>query len=91
MLCNTQAGFRNGNSTAQILHAYTCILQKAKSTGTGIHVSYLDIQKAFDSVPFWAIRQTLKMHKLSNSAIEMIMALYPDDLKLNCRLLQTLE
>jgi hypothetical protein len=74
LLSPLQCGFRRDHSTANALHAFTNILQAAKASR--IHVAYLDIQKAFDSVPFWAIRQSLRAHSCDEEVVQTMMMFY---------------
>ncbi len=44
-----------------------------------IHILYIDLRKAFDSVEEWAIKRTLTNYDLPKETIELIMEIYRDN------------
>ena len=68
-----QFGFRTGRDTSDAaLRLFACI-SNAMSTNKWLHIIFLDIAKAYDSVQHWALRQTLHTYGLSKEDVHLIM------------------
>lgn len=73
ILNENQFGFRKGKDTADAaVRLFTCI-SNAQSTNKNIHIIFLYIAKAYDSVQHWALRQTLQAYGLSHSDVNILM------------------
>lgn len=73
MLNNNQFGFRSGRETSDAaVRLFTCI-SNAASTNKSIHIIFLDIAKAYDSVQHWALKDTLLAHGLHDMDVALIM------------------
>lgn len=73
ILNDNQFGFRRGKDTADAAaRLFTCI-SNAKNTGKAIHLVFLDIAKAYDSVPHWALQQTLENYGMTKADVNIIM------------------
>ena len=71
-----QRGFRKGKSTAEHLMAVTAVLQARKLSGAGpFEMAFLDISKAFDSPPLWALNRILEEMGLPESPRNAILTL----------------
>lgn len=68
-----QFGFRSGRDTADAAsRVFTCI-SNAISTNKKLHILFLDIAKAYDSVQHWALKQTLEAYGLHDRDVHLIM------------------
>lgn len=73
VLNSNQFGFRTGRETSDAaIRLFTCIANSA-STNKAIHVIFLDIAKAYNSVQHWALKDTLVAHGLHQLDIDLIM------------------
>jgi exonuclease III len=77
-LSNLQAGFRNDKSCATHLHTLLGIYEDAKQHSNPIHVIFVDLQRAFDSVEIWTINEALEDHRVPKEFRQIIMSLYKD-------------
>ena len=60
-----QAGFLRKRGTAEQIANHIATLQNAKHNKRELHVTYIDLQKAFDTVPIIGIQQALQRYKMS--------------------------
>lgn len=69
----TQFGFRTGRDTSDAaIRLFACI-ENAMSTNKWLHIVFLDIAKAYDSVQHWALEQTLTAYGLCEADVHLIM------------------
>lgn len=75
LIGDLQFGFRKNKSTKAAIRILTNIYEDAKSWDKELWVVFLDIQKAYDTVEFWALKEILgKFHfdpKIINIIINM--------------------
>ena len=57
----------------------TACLEDAKSRKRTIRLSYIDFEKAFDSVEHWALFDTLEHYSVPGNIVEMIRELYKEN------------
>src|SRR4051812_47425161 len=76
LIPNTQNGFRSAKETSYCINALMAQIRKAHETEKPLHAMYIDFAKAFDSVPYWAILETLKHMNFGEEFIEVIQELY---------------
>lgn len=80
IISNLQAGSQKGRSTTEQISALIAILEDAKtSSQEPIIVTLIDIIKAYDNVEHWAIKKTLQDYAVPSHLIDLIMALYEDN------------
>ena len=72
----TQFGFRKSRSTTQPIHILRRLLEVHERQPSPLHVLFLDWSKAFDSVPFAAIRSAMHFFGVSEHVSEVVMSLY---------------
>ncbi|KAF2068851.1 hypothetical protein CYY_009826 [Polysphondylium violaceum] len=71
-LSETQFGFRETRSTITPLQVIGNIFSDARKFDKDIHVLYLDIAKAFDEVPHKGLIHALKLKRLPEEIIEIL-------------------
>jgi hypothetical protein len=76
ILSEGQAGFRKGMSTACHINTLINILEDCRQFDREIHLCYVDIKKAYDSVEHWAIEEALQYYGVPKDFVEVIMSLY---------------
>ena len=74
LLHDTQHGFRKGKSTTTNLLEYLEIITKSVDEGTPVDVVYLDLTKAFDTVPHKRLLKKIKAHGIDGSILQWIAA-----------------
>ncbi|KAE9412401.1 hypothetical protein Angca_005540, partial [Angiostrongylus cantonensis] len=67
-----QGGFRKDRPTFTKIWTLRNIIEHAKLENKNIHVCYIDIQKAYDSVEHWALNRVLKEYGFSKDFREII-------------------
>ena len=74
ILSPAQAGYRKGMSTASDVITLVNILEDRKENPEtkSAYLAFIDIQKAFDSIPHWAIFKTLKHYGVDEQYIQVI-------------------
>ena len=80
-LPETQAGFRWGRSTADNLFVLASLLDDAKFRSKEIHMAFIDVRKAYDTVDrakLWAVLKTLGV---SDAFISLLKSLYRDNIR----------
>ena len=60
ILTNTQAGFRENRNTWQKIVLLRNIIELQKKREDKIHITYIDLAKAYDSVEHWGIEMTMR-------------------------------
>ena len=71
-----QRGFRKGKNTMQKILTAANVFQHSKTTKSPIHIMYLDIQKAYDSVEHKALVETLHILGFDNHITSLIANIY---------------
>ncbi|PZR02946.1 MAG: hypothetical protein DI539_27135, partial [Flavobacterium psychrophilum] len=71
-----QAGFRQKFSTVDHIMSLNLLFEKAREWKLPIYATFIDFQKAFDTVQFEAIWAALRHYKLDDCTIRMIQQLY---------------
>jgi len=73
-----QGGFRREMSTVTQIHALRGIMEEANMKGKGIHITYIDIAGAYDSVPLERLYQTLEAYGFPPQTINLIRTMYTE-------------
>jgi hypothetical protein len=76
LISNSQNEFRPAKETTYCINALMAQMRIAKETQKPLHAIYIDFAKAFDSVPYWAILETLKTMNFGVEFINNIEGLY---------------
>ena len=71
-----QAGFRAGRSTVDHVFCLKQLIEKKMSVDQPLHSLFVDLEKAYDSVPLKTPWKALKHYNISNSTIRAIKRLY---------------
>lgn len=79
VLTNSQGGFQPRRGCEQKTAQSTAIHQHAAQNHRELSTMYIDIAKAYDSVPHQAITDTLRAIKAPRSFIELISQIYRDN------------
>ena len=57
-----QGGFRIGKTTHTKVWTLIQIIEHAKQENRPLHVAYIDVKKAYDSVEHWGLKQMLTQY-----------------------------
>ena len=76
LLSHLQNGFRKNRGTFNNLNSIINIIEDAKYNKRSIHLLYIDIRKAFDSIEHWVLKDTLRYYNLQDKSIRLIMNMY---------------
>jgi hypothetical protein len=73
-----QAGFRAGRSTIDYVFCLKQLIKKKMSVDQPLHLLhvFVDLEKAYDSVPLKNLWKALEYYNISNSIIRAIKRLY---------------
>ena len=71
-----QAGFRAGRSCIDNTFRITQLIEKKKATNRELHLLFIDLKKAYDSIPLNKLWETLDGLAINTRLIEAIKALY---------------
>lgn len=71
-----QAGFRAGRSTADHLFCVTQLTEKKRIVGQELHLVFLDIEKAYDSIPLVKLWEVLEETGFSKGLIGAVKQFY---------------
>ena len=71
-----QAGFRAGRSTIDHLFCVTQIIEKRLAVGQELHLVFVDLQKAYDSVPLLKLWEALEKSGFTGGLIVAIKQFY---------------
>lgn len=74
-----QAGFRAGRSTVDHLFTITQIIEKKTARSQEIHLLYVDLKKAYDSVPQLKLWEALEKTNINITLIKAVQELYKDN------------
>lgn len=67
-----QAGFRAGRSTVDHLFCLTQVIEKITAVNKELHILYVDLQKAYDSVPLTKLWESLKATNINTNLIKAV-------------------
>ena len=67
-----QSGFRAGRSCIDNIFVLQQILEKRKSHNLSTHIIFVDLEKAYDTVPLKRLFETLTKFGLSNSYVRAV-------------------
>ena len=70
-----QVGFRPGRTTFAKIWSLAQIIDDAKAGGYELHVSYIDLKKAYDSVEHWGVEQVLTQYGFNTTFVTAIKAI----------------
>lgn len=76
LIPNTQNGFRPTKETTYCINSLIAQINSAQERSEELHAVYIDFAKAFDSVPYWAIEQTMKAMNFGDTFVDNIMELF---------------
>jgi hypothetical protein len=76
LLPSSQNGFRPTKETAYCISSLIAQIEEAHKQNKPLHAVYIDFAKAFDSVPYWAIAETMQAMKFPSSFVNNIMELF---------------
>lgn len=71
-----QAGFRAGRSTVDHLFCITQLSEKMTAVNKELHLLYVDLKKAYDSVPLNKLWESLKTTNINTNLIKAVQQLY---------------
>jgi hypothetical protein len=71
-----QAGFRAGRWRIDNIFCITQLIEKKKATDREFHLLFIDLTKAYNSIPLNKLWQTLDGTAINKKIIEAIKALY---------------
>ena len=71
-----QFGFMSGRSTTKAIHILRALVEKYREQKKNFHMVYIDMEKAFDSIPRGIIWDSLKTRGISQSYIKAIRDMY---------------
>ena len=71
-----QSGFRVGRSTVDHIFCLKQQIEKKIAVDQPLHLLFVDLEKACDSVPLQNLWKTLEHNNISNSTIRAIKSLY---------------
>ena len=74
----TQSGFRRGRSTQDHVFTIKNIINKTLSTNKTTYMGFLDLEKAFDSVPRTKIWESLEKRKVGSNLMMIVKNLYEE-------------
>jgi len=74
-----QGGFRPGKTTFTKIWTIINIIEDAKINKNPLHVCYVDVKKAYDSVEHWDISKILQEYGFNQDFIDFINNIYTDN------------
>ena len=77
-LSEMQGGFRKNRPTLAKMWTLRNIIEHSIETESTLHVCYIDIQKAYDSVEYWALNKVLEEYGFSEHFREVILNICKD-------------
>ena len=72
----SQAGFRTGKSTGQLIRTLLDVLSDARESGQELHGAFLDLVKAYDCVPWVILGQSLRRFGVPEKLVSFITNAY---------------
>src|SRR5258708_10783643 len=76
ILTPEQTGFRKDMDTSLNINALNRIILDSNKNKKALHVIYIDLSKAYDSLQHWAIQENMEYLGFDKAAIKLIMSLY---------------
>lgn len=73
-----QCGFVGGRSTTDAIQSFRILTEKYKAAKKDLFVIFIDLQKAFDSVPRHLIWAALRSHNVPEIYVDLIKDMYSD-------------
>lgn len=71
-----QAGFRKGFSTIDHIHTLELVIEKYRERRRPLYIGFIDYQKAFDSISYDSLWETLTTQKVEKYYIRIIKNIY---------------
>jgi hypothetical protein len=71
-----QAGFRTGRSTIDHIFCLKQLIEKRMAVDKPLHLLFVDLEKANDSVPLQSLWKSLERYNISSNIIRAIKRLY---------------
>lgn len=78
MEAEEQAGFRVGRSTIDHLFTITQVIEKKTAYDQELHLLFVDLKKAYDSVPLSMLWKSLKETNINIELIKIVKSLYKE-------------
>jgi hypothetical protein len=78
-IANWQHGFRKGHSTHDAIIALKSTMDEARRTGHPIVCTFVDLTKAYDTVPRNLLWETVTQRGFGEKALKVLQSLYDDD------------
>ena len=75
ILSEMQGGFRPGRTTFTKIWNLVQTIDHAKQNDQHLHLAYIDLKKAYDSVEHWGLKEVLTNYGFSATFINTIMAM----------------
>ena len=76
MIRENQFGFMPGRSTIKALHILRRLMEKYRERKKDLHMVFIDLEKAYDSIPQHIIWDSLKARGISLRYIEILRDMY---------------
>ena len=77
-LMEAQCGFRQGRSTVNRIWVVRQVIEKATEYRTPVHLSFVDLTKAYDSVDRTALAAVLRSYGVLHQLVDIIQELHTD-------------
>ena len=77
-LMEEQAGFRSNRSTIDQIFVLKMIMEKSRNVNNPLHMCFIDIMKAYDSVDRNLLWQICRHYGLTDKVVRMLKLLYKD-------------
>ena len=71
-----QFGFMPGRSTTKAIHALRRLMKKYREKKKDLHMVFIDLEKAYDSIPQYIIWESLEKKGISRSHVDVIRNMY---------------
>ena len=77
-----QFGFRAGRGIEMPILIVDTVIRRANTYGKQLHLVFVDLKKAFDTVPRELMRQMMGHHHFHKEAIDIILEMYDDEVSI---------
>ena len=74
-----QGGFRVGKTTYTKIWTLVNQIEDANKNNKPLHLCYIDVKKAYDSVEHWSIKKLLTQYKFHPDFIKLICNIYENN------------
>ena len=78
LIHNYQCGFVPGKSTQDAIQAMRILVEKFRDAAKDLHMIFIDLEKAFDTIPRDLIWTALRSHGVPEQYVQIIMDMYKD-------------